>query len=334
MKSTGSSFGSTLVWRRLLVLAMGMAAGTSSYAYQLLVCETEAGSVGSALWGGIQRYEIATPGGAAVAGNGIPTAQLSDPAGLAFNASGELFVGNRHGNSAASSVSRFNYNGGTDTYDPNGTITGNSLFGAHGLNFGTTGELFVSNVNGPISRFTFSGGVAVANGTMGSGPSRDVFLSADGLWAYVSQGVSGDLLKYDVSTNALVNTFAIAGAGGLHNGTWLGSDLYVAGFSSGAVHRITFDANGDVTGSSVVASVNAAISVAFSPDGMEMYVGGHTTGLVSRFLNVGGSWVANGVIDAGHDVGDIIVTGDAVPEPASMAALSIGALALLRRKRK
>ena len=334
MKNIGSSFGSAQVWWRLLVLAMGVTAGTSSYAYQLLVCESKSGSFGPEFWAGIQRYDFATTGGTAVAGNGIAAALWSDPEGLAFNAAGELFVGNRHGNSAPSSVSRFNYNGGTDMYDPNGTITGNSLFGSHGLNFSPTGELFVSNVNGPISRFTFSGGVAVANGTMGSGSSRDVFLSADGLWAYVTQGTSGDLLKYDVSTNALDNTFAITSAGGLHNGTWVGSDLYVAGFSSGTVHRITFDANGDVSGSSVVANVSAAISVAFSPDGMEMYVGGHTTGLVSRFLNVGGSWVANGSIDIGHDVGDIIVTGDAVPEPASMAVLSIGALALLRRRRK
>lgn len=314
---------------RLLALAAVSVVSASAMSYQLLVAETAPGSNGPAFWAGIQRYNIAGSGAAATAGNGIDKTLLNDPAGLAINSAGELFVGNRHGNGAASSVDRFNYNSGTDMWDANGDITGNSLFGAHGLNFSKTGELFVTNVNGPISRFTFSGGVATANGTMGSGASRDIFFSDDGRWAYVTQGVSGSLLKYDLSNGNLVNTFGIAGAAGLHNGTMRNGSLYVAAFGSNSVHKILFDANGDVASSSILVNPSGAISVDLSPDGQEMYVGSHTGNAVFRYLWNGSSWDANGSIDIGHGVGDILV----VPEPATFAVLGLGLLAARRRRK-
>jgi len=316
----------------LTLLCLGGILTSASAQFQLLVAETPAGSVGPGQWMGVRRYNVAGTGGAAILGNGIAASNLSDPAGLAFSASGELFVGNRHGNGAASSVSRFNYNSGTDTYDANGTITGNSLFGAHGLNFSTTGELFVSNVNGPLSRFTFPGGTPTANGTMGSGPARDVFFSANGLWAYVAQGVSGNLLKYDMSNGNLVNSFAIAGAAGLHNGEWLGNDLYVAGFGSGTVSRIEFNANGDVIANTNT-TASGAIALDFSPDGQEMFVATHTNGIIRRYSRSGNSWTETGQIAAGVNLGDIIIPGQPVPEPASMAALVLGIGALIRKRR-
>lgn len=328
MRTQGFEMRSSLV-----VLAFAVLVGSATAQFQLLVTETPSGSVGPGQWMGVRRYNVAGTGGAATLGNGIATANVSDPAGLAFSASGELFVANRHGNSAASSVSRFLYNSGTDTYTANGTITGNSLFGSHGLNFSATGELFASNVNGPVSRFTFPGGVPTPNGTIGSGPSRDVFLSADGRWAYVTQGVSSQLLKYDLTTGNLVNSFNIGGASGLHNGSWLGNDLYVAGFNSSTISRIQFDANGDVMASSNFSS-NAPIALDFSPDGQEMFVASHTGGMITRYGLVSNNWVQQGQITTGIHLGDLIIAGEPVPEPASMAAVAMGIGALLRRRRK
>jgi len=223
------------------------------------------------------------------------------------------------------------YNSGTDSYDPNGTVTGNSLYGTHGIVFSAAGELFATNVNGPISRFTYSGGVVTPNGTFGSGPSRDAFVSADGLWLYVTQGTSGTLLKYNIASGGLVNIFSIPGAGGLHNGNWRGNELFIAGYTSGAVHRIAFDGNGDVSTSSVVANVNGPISLAFSPDQQEMFVAGHTSGIIDRYLLTGNNWQFNGQIVTNVSMGDMLI---AVPEPATMAVVGLGFAALLRRRRR
>lgn len=314
----------------LLILALGATVAAHAN-FQLLVTQTPAGSVGPGQWQGVLRYDVAGTGGAAAPGNGIAAAQVVDPAGLALSPTGELFVGNRHGNAAPSSMSRFNYDGTTDTYVPNGAVTGNSLFGTHGIVFSAAGDLFATNVNGPISRFTYSGGVVTPNGTLGSGPSRDAFVSADGRWLYVTQGVSGTLLKYDVVTGNQVNSFAIAGAGGLHNGNWRGNELYIAGFTSGTVHQIVFDSNGDVSTSSIVATASGPISLAFSPDNQEMFVAGHTSGIIDRFAFSGSGWNHTGVIGTQSNMGDMLVV---VPEPATMAAVGLGVAALLRRRRR
>ncbi|MFN8219959.1 MAG: PEP-CTERM sorting domain-containing protein [Fimbriimonadales bacterium] len=294
--------------------------------FHFLVAETPGGSVGQDQWGGVRRYDVSGSGGTITQGVGIAKQLLSDPAGLALGPGGELFVGNRHGNSNPSSVSRFLYDG--TNYVPNGTITGNSLFGSHGLNFSPTGELFVANVNGPVSRFLPSGGNYVANGNLNSGSARDVFFSSNGQYAYVTNAGSS-LAKFDVATGSFLSTLGIAGSSGVHNGNWLGNALYLAANSSGTVHRLTFDANGDIATSDIVASVSDAISLDFSPDGQEMFVAGHRTGNITRFGWDGSHWNQTDVLNVGVNLGDIQV----VPEPGSLMALAAGSILLLLRRR-
>jgi len=112
---------------------------------------------------------------------------------------------------------------------------------------------------------------------------------------------------------------------------WRGNELFIAGFASGTVHRIAFDANGDVATSSVVATASGPISLAFSPDNQEMFVAGHTSGVIDRFSFGGGGWTHAGTITTGVNMGDMLV---AVPEPASMVAITLGIAAMLRRRRR
>jgi hypothetical protein len=320
--------------RSILVSLVLIAAAVAHADYDLLVTQTPSGSNPPPYFG-VLRFNIDGAGNAAPL-PGIVAADVVDPAGLALSSTGELFVGNRNGNDVhpgGGSVSRFLYNAGTDSYIPNGSFAVGAT-GTHGLNFSpTTGELFTANVNGPVSRFIVTGGGATPNGSMNSGPARDVLISADGTRAYVTQGVNGNVLVFDVASGTQITTFAVPGAGALHFGSWRGSDLFLADYTSGSVYDMTFDGAGNPIGATFAANSPSAISVGFSPNGMEMFVPGHTSGLIGRFLNVGGVWTPNSVINTGVNMGDIqIVEVSAVPEPASFAALGLGLLALKRRR--
>ncbi len=313
------------------------ALGSSGLAFsqfEILATETAMGSISNPLdWKGIQRYGFANNGAAAITLSGISAGAVADPAGLFF-ANGELFVGNRHGNSNASSVSRFTFDQGTDSFSANGAITGNGLFGVHGVSIRpSTNNLYAANVNNGISSFTITPGGATANGMLATGAIRDTMFSADGANMYYTAGINGNLVRYNFAT-ATFNTYSIGGASGLHFGNWRGNDLYVSDFGTGQVFSIQFDSNGAVVGSSSIASSAGAIGVAFSPDNMEMFVSSHTSNNIKRYMYNNGtsSWDFQSTIATGTNMGDIQVI--AVPEPASIVVLGIGALAMLRRRKK
>lgn len=272
----------------------------------LIVCETPMGSNGQPNWLGVRRYNLAGSLGPAVRGNGIDKTLVSDPSGLFRTANDEFFVGNRHGNQNASSVSRFLYDFATDSFVANGTVTGNSLFGTHGVAVSQTGELLGANVNGPVSRFTPSGINFVPNGTMGSGAMRDVFVSPNGQWVYTTCANS-QLVKYAYPSGTFVNSFTIGGASSMHWGAWRGNELFIADFGSGNVFRVQFDGSGNVSASNPVATMASAIGVAFSPDQQTMFVSGHTSNQIGRFSNNAGIWTPAGTIATDVNLGDIEV---------------------------
>lgn len=321
---------------RLPLIAMFCACltGNAGAGFKLLVTETQAGSNPNPMsWQGVRQFDIAGSGGMATPIAGIPANQLSDPAGLALDANGKLFVGNRHGNSNPSTVSRFNYNVDTGAATADGNISGNSLFGVHGVAFNpVNGEMFAANVGGPVSRFTFDGmGNAVANGTVGAGLKRGVAVSATGDRLYMT--TAGNVIqRFDLAGNMALPDIVVPGAFGLHDMSWgPGGDLYAADFGSGQVYRVSFDGMQNPTVDGVAAMAATAIDVAFSPDGAEMFVSGHTSGLISRFsYNMGmDTWTPNGSINVGVNMGALLVV---VPEPATLS-LAAAAVALLARRK-
>lgn len=312
------------------LLLLALAAGARAD-YSFLVTQSPSGSNPGPYTNGVLRYNV-NGAGVITAGTGISAGQVVDPVGLALSAGGELYVGNRNGNGnhpGGGSVSSFHYDAGTGAYVLDANLAAGAT-GTHGINVSATGELFAANVDGPVTRFQGT----TASGTLNSGSARDVLLSPNGLFAYVTSGIDGNVQKFSTASGALLNTYSVAGASGLHFGAWRGSDLYIADFGSGRVYDLTFDGAGDIASAAQAVAVNASIGVGFSPDGNEMLVTGHTTNTISRFSRSGTGWVANGTIATGSNLGDIQVVAAPVPEPATLAVLGIGALGILRRRKR
>lgn len=301
--------------------------------FTLFAAESAAGSLGgnTSLYGGIQQYDFATTGGSASVGSGMAASALHDPAGLRM-VGNQLYAGNRWGNqSGQGSVSRFNFDGSNLTFDIE--VTGNSQSAIHGIDVNSvTGELFTSGSNNGVRRFLPSGGSFTANGGYNNGDLRDVLVSADGTKIYQTL-INSVIRVTDLTTNTNTD-FTVSGSAAMHQMALHGGSLYVTSFQTGTVHKVVLDGSLMPVSSSAVVNVNSAIGLAFSPDGQEMFVSGHQTNLVSRFLADGnGGWTANGSIATGHNMGYLATYG-AVPEPGSMVLLGLGAVAFARRKRK
>jgi len=261
-----------------------------SRAFFVMVAQTPPFNVPVADWKGVTRFDLNDNGAPAVEGAGIDKSGVADPAGLAFRVeSAELFVGNRHGNTAADgvagSVSRFLYDAKTKTFAANGKIVGNGLSGVHQITFNpVNGELFATNLGGGISRFTFdSKGAAIANGTIGTSSMRGVAVAPDGKRLYATTA-GNTIEQFDLATGAALPTVTLTGGSlGLHFMAVVKSALYVPAVYAGVVYRFTIGASDDLTEKDTTTAA-APIAVAFSPDGNEMFVAGHlSANVIDRF---------------------------------------------------
>lgn len=305
-------------------------ASASSFAqFRLFAAESFSGSLGNntAQYGGVQAYDFASTGGAATLGTGIAASQLHDAIGVVVRGS-DLYVSNRYGNTTGQgSIQKFGitptgFTGGAEIL----TASNPSFQGFHGFSFDPTGNIWVSTVNS---------GSRLYNGAtdIGGTPSlavRDTWVSPDGKRLFESQ--NNGIRVTNLTTNA--SSFFSLDGNFTHQMTFQGGALYATTYANvGSVYKIDLDANFDPTAKSLLLTPQQALGIAFSPDGGEMFVSGHQSNNISRYLWNGSTWAANGTISTGTNMG-YLATVATVPEPATIAALGVGLAAFARRRRK
>jgi len=317
--------------RNSFVALLVVSATLSQAQFTLFAAESVAGSNPQPLWGGVRQYDWTGNSGTSSLGAGIAASNLSDPVGLRAIGN-QLYVANRHGNQAGlGSIQRFGFDGVNLT--SNMALTGNGLQRTHGVDVSsTTGELFGANSNGGVSRFLPAGPTFSPNGMFNTGDLRDVLVSSDGTKIY--QSTPSNFIRVTDIASGTTTNFAVAASSAMHQMQLHAGSLYVTSFNTGTVHKVVLDANLNPVSSSVILNYSGAIGVAFSPDGQEMFVSSHTGNTIGRFLDNGaGLWQQTGQINTGVNMG-YLATMDAVPEPATMVLMGLGAAAIAAKRRK
>lgn len=302
----------------LLLMDCGIVQAAS---YQIIAAETPMGSGGGQ---GIRRYMVYDTYGAIIQLTPIPGSSVNDPAGLALRTDRELFVSNRAAHSGNSSIMRIDLYGSQYAYRD--TITGNSVTDCHQAAFDPiAGELFQTNwATGQLSRFLFDiDGNALANGyvTMPDGnkmlgvavrPSSQHLFVSD--YNYVRQFLRNADGSYTHIGNPIVQANP-----SFHFMKFLNDELYLASFNLNGVMRYTFDAQGVPVWKETIAAPGA-VDMAFSPDGLEMFVTDHRNGGINRYRydTENESWVQFGDMLPTPMLGGIVITPTVCPLRADM----------------
>ncbi len=304
--------------------------GPPSSKFFVLVTETAAGSNGVDAWGGILRYDIASDGAQAMEAIAIDKALVHDPIGLAFRTkSAEVFVGNRHGNIAADgvvgSITRFLYKAKDQSFTPNGEITGNNMGAVHQIALSPAEDaLFAATYTGgdAITRFQIdSMGQVLPGGTLlKAGSMLGISVAPDGKRLYATQDVSqgGNVIRqFELPSGSELPALTVPNAQRMHLMVLAGTELYVSDIAANVVYRFFIGANDDLN---LVENVpaDAPISVALSPDGLELFTTAHqygATAIIDRFSQGdAGTWVPTTTITTPFSLGGTLVfSAAAVP---------------------
>ncbi len=288
--------------RLVCVLAVSLAGAATADPFQLICTVSPPGNSGNpANWQPTLRLRIAGTFGSVSSLPSLPTTEVFDPAGVAFRSASDLFIGNRHGNVLGQgSLSRFSLSpdGATATFVSNFTYPG--MVGVHEMAYNAEiDEMLVATVGNGVFRFRFDGAgqLQFRSHFMQGQWARGVAMHPNGQFAYVtaaSNRIRVFRLNADGSVTELASVFP-AGASNLHFFQLSpdGRHVYVADISSSKVFRLRISTFGEMAVDQTT-DAPAAVDVAFSPDGLEMYVGNHFQGGINRFsYNVGtDSWTS------------------------------------------
>jgi hypothetical protein len=260
------------------------------------------------------------------------TANLNNPAGLAFSSSGELFVANRFTPlGTQGSVARF-LNAAAGSPTANGVISDSNLEDPHGVAF-RNGELFVTSpTNNSIFRYTFDvSGQAVANGSItanlsGQNVRFEHFNAAGDLFVSQANLSSQQITQYTFNgagAASVVRTISTPGNNdhGIAFAPW--GEMFVAEAGTSTIARILFDGSGNPIPNGQLSGngLNGDTGVTFSPSG-ELFAGG-LNGVSRWTFDASHVATANGMFATPQPVGSIEFVP--VPEPSGLALVGLAA---------
>ncbi|MBC7784779.1 MAG: PEP-CTERM sorting domain-containing protein [Burkholderiales bacterium] len=237
---------------------------------------------------------------------------LSNPSGIVRDTGGNFYISNNTG-----SVRKYAPAGGFGT----GLSTG-GLSSPSGLALSPSGELYAGEgLADEVSKIHLTTGVVTSFAATGSisAPYGLAFDTAGNLYV----ACSGTNLVKKITPGGGVSNFGTGynGPAGLAFDT--GGNLYVSNIGSNLIRKILPDG----TSSTFVSTgMNGPRGLAFDPAG-NLYVANYSGNTISKYTTGG---VFSTFANTGLTNPAFIVM---VPEPASLGLLSIGGLALLRRRR-
>lgn len=341
--------------RNLMLAAALMSAG-GLYAQPFTLWVTETSPGGSPPYlnrqsGNVRSYVFDGHGYATsdfVRGPTIPASGLSDPADVTVGPSGALYISNRSFGSDSNqrgSVSKVGLSGNIP-HAPQLAFT-NLDVGPNQIAFTPKGDLIATSFSNGTK--LYSAITTPASMSFATGYARGAAVQGNLLY---STSQSSVVQIFDLTTEALKSTFEVNGLHQFHYITIHDGALYIASTAAhildytgtgGSVYKISLGLDGLPVSSSRLLDLNGAISIAFSPQGDEMFVATHFTGLIEGFAVGPGDTVAstpNLVIDGGilgswsgaHvSFGGMEIT--VVPEPATYVLMLAALCAIAARFR-
>ncbi len=236
----------------------------------------------------------------------IPADTLAGARTVAFDAKGELFVGNRHGSSfGRGGISRFVFDA-VGYPIANGEIAVDGISDVEDLTFCPNGELFAVDASIPaIRRFTFSvAGEVLANGIIDIPANGKLACSSQGELFFAPAG--GPVLRFliDPVTGAVsANGWIAVGDVPNHLAFGPSGELFVS--DGDTVHRVLFDLAGEATPNGSI-TVHGADGIAVTSAG-ELLVSGHTAGGILRFVVDPAPAQPNGQVETAAQLGGVAV---------------------------
>lgn len=261
----------------------------------------------------IYRYTVAGPDEPTLLEMTIAQPSITNPYGLAFSDTNELYVSNAYVNP---SIARL--------LDPTGSVTANgviaesSLVNPVGLVI-RDGLLYVSQVSGNVEIFSLDvNGSGTLIGTISAnlagGSPRNVTINPAGNELLVAQCCGGDsIVRYTIESpgvatfKSVINGNGLNGAHDLVFSPW--GELFVANAHGGSISRFTFDSNGNAIPNGALSGngMSGPIGLDFSPWG-ELFAADHNNAAISRWMfsdNALHTAIPNGFFSTPNTLADI-----------------------------